>query len=68
MFWNRNLTDHNRMILVNFVYLNAISEDFLHEILTFTLGRAYTNAGKRAIKDRFTYLNHEVNLPNLLNK
>ncbi|KAL0100591.1 hypothetical protein PUN28_019734 [Cardiocondyla obscurior] len=34
MFWNQNLRDHNRIILVNFAYINAISEDFLHEVLT----------------------------------
>ena len=53
MFWDRNLTDHNRMILVNFAYLNAISEAFLHDILAFTLKEAYTNERKRNIKDRF---------------
>lgn len=48
------------MILVNFAYLNAISEDFLHDILTFTLKEAYTAIRRRNIKDRFSYLNHEV--------
>ena len=54
--------DHNRIIIVNFAYLNAISEDFLHDILTFTLKEAYTNERKRNVKDRFRYLNHEVSL------
>src|SRR5436190_24282927 len=43
MFWDRNFNDHHRMILVNFVYLNHISEDFLHEILAFILQNAYTD-------------------------
>ena len=60
MFWNRNLNDHNRMILVNFAYINAISEDFLHNILSFTLKEAYTSTRRREIKDRFSYLNHKV--------
>jgi hypothetical protein len=42
--------------------LNAISENFLHDILTFTLKEAYTNKRKRNVKDRFRYLNHEVSL------
>ena len=37
MFWEKHFKDHNRMIIVNFAYLNAISEEFLHDILTFTL-------------------------------
>ena len=62
MFWNRNLNDHNRMILVNFACINAISEDFLHNILSFTLKEAYTSTRRREIKDRFFYLNHkEIN-------
>lgn len=68
MIWNRNLTDHNRMILVNFAYLNAISEDFLHDILSFTLKEAYTKTRKREIKDMFSYLNHTVILLTVINK
>jgi len=60
MFWDKNLKDYNRMIIVNFVILNHISEDFLHDILTFTLKNAYTEERKRNIKDKFRYLNHEV--------
>lgn len=60
MFWDRNFKDHNRMMVVNFAFLNHISEDFLHDVLTFTLKNAYTVKRKRHIKDRFRYLNHEV--------
>lgn len=60
MFWDRNLKDHNRMILVNFSFLNAISEYFLHDILSFTLKGSYTKTRRREIKDRFAYLNHKV--------
>jgi len=48
------------MIIVNFAILNHISEDFLHDILTFTLKNAYTEEWKRNIKDKFRYLNYEV--------
>ena len=60
MFWEKNLRDHNRMMIVNFAILNHISEDFLHDILSFTLKHAYTEERKRNIKYRFSYLNHEV--------
>ena len=59
-FWDRNFKDHNRMIIVNFAYLNAISEEFLHEILSFTLKEAYTTDRKRQVKSRYAYLNDEV--------
>ncbi|KAL0130412.1 hypothetical protein PUN28_002234 [Cardiocondyla obscurior] len=52
IFWNKNFKNHNRMIVVNFAYLNAISEDFLHDILKFTLKSAYTNERRRNVKDR----------------
>lgn len=48
------------MIFVNFVYLNAMSEEFLHDILSFTLREAYTKIRKREIQDRFAYINHKV--------
>lgn len=60
MFWDKNFKHHNRMIIVNFAYLNAITEDFLHDILTFTLKEGYTSDRKLNVKYRFRYLNHEV--------
>jgi len=59
MFWDKNLKDHNRMIIVNFSIVNHISEEFLHDILSFTLKRAYTRERKQNITDRFRYLNHK---------
>jgi len=35
-----------RMILVNFSFVNAISENFLHDSLSFTLKKAYTKDRK----------------------
>lgn len=68
MFWDQNLDNHNRMILVNFSYLNAISEEFLHDILTFTIKNAYTSNRRREIKARFSYLNNKVILLILINE
>ena len=42
MFWDKNFTDHNRMIIVNFAFINGVSEEFLHDVLAFTLKNAYT--------------------------
>src|SRR5436190_4384153 len=33
MFWDRNFNDHHRMIIVNFAFVNHISEEFLHDVL-----------------------------------
>lgn len=67
-FWDRNSTDHKRMLIVNFAYVNGISPEFLHDVLAFTLKRVYTNVRRREIQDRFTYLNHEVIRSTLINE
>lgn len=53
MFSDKNFKDHNRMIIVNFVYINAISEEFLHDILAFTLKMHIQMRGSAMLKIDF---------------
>ncbi|CAK1553201.1 unnamed protein product [Leptosia nina] len=50
-FWD------NRMIIVNFAIVNGLREEFLHEVLTFTLRHHYTNDRRQRVAGRFKYYN-----------
>lgn len=54
-FWDKDFDDHNRMIIVNFAIVNGVGEDFLHEVLTFTLRHHYTKDRRQRVAGHFKY-------------
>lgn len=54
-FWDGSFNDHNRMVVVNFAYRNGVSEELLHDVLSFTLKRNYTRDRRANVAYRYAY-------------